>query len=484
MRRALVPGTLLVLALGYLIYTWPRPAHIAELVPDDFAFGVFTRSFEDLSRLYEGPFARKDADPARLRFGDPCNVPGLDGVDYGSPAGSYWTKDGEAEVFLMPVLRVNAFEDAFDRERSNTRMREPERVAKNYLSLSAQPAKARRGPRNDLVLRACAYPLALCGRPKDGQMLRYMLAYLLTREGSKKPDLPLLFQDAARLPDSVADPIARECDDLVLGFPLPDAPDAPVRIEGEASLEPTGMVARSAPLATGGVLTSVAASFPQNTVLFLGLVLDARAWQDLGVPLPVGSGAFACGLVEEKYHARRFTLLLAARPSSPHDLERLKDQGPGRLLGDTAGLSWTTLNDRDAEVRTAALKAPPAWLAQVLRADAADAPPVYVSTTAEQGIWYCAIGSQAEGTVRRALGCLRDTPELGLSHNKPVAAHPGFLTGPHVGLALVSAAGLKAFDVPMPYFEIASIAQPPSITAVLDVDAQAKLEILVARPEK
>jgi hypothetical protein len=78
-------------------------------------------------------------------------------------------------------------------------------------------------------------------------------------------------------------------------------------------------------------------------------------------------------------------------------------------------------------------------------------------------------------------------PQLGLARVKPVAQHRAFLQSPqtpHVGLALVTAAGLKAFDRAMPYFEIASIAQPPAVTAVLDVDKRAKLEILVARSEK
>jgi hypothetical protein len=35
----------------------------------------------------------------------------------------------------------------------------------------------------------------------------------------------------------------------------------------------------------------------------------------------------------------------------------------------------------------------------------------------------------------------------------------------------------------MPYFEVAGLDQPGSVTAVLDVDAKAKLEIVIARPE-
>ena len=481
----MVPGALLFLALGvYLLFFRLEPAHISELVPRDFSFGVFTRSLNDLRQLYEGPYARGDTDPAQLRYGRPCNVPGLDGVDHEAPAGSYWTDGLEAEVFLMPILDARAFEDAFDRERENTRALDPERPAKNYVSVSEKREAARRGRRNDLALRAANYPLALCGRPRNGMVLKAMLAYLLAREAPKKPPGALLAQEVARLPMGVADAIARECEDFLLGFPLPETPDAPVRVVGEAGLAPDGMVARSAHLASELDLTDVAASFPHNTVLLVGLVLDARAWQEVGMPLPLGDAAFACGILEERIHARRFTVLLAARPSSKHDLARLKKQGLKPLVGETAPLAWTAVEDERAEVRTAELPEPPRWLAQVLRSDAQAAPPVYVSTATERGIWYCAIGSQAEGAVRRALDCLRDRPELGLSRSKPVGDHPGFLSGAHVGLALVTANGLKAFDRPMPCFEIASIHQPPSITAVLDVDERGKLEIRIGRPER
>ena len=69
-----------------------------------------------------------DADPAQLRYGRPCNVPGLDGVDYEAPAASFVAGERGDEIFLMPIRDARAFEDAFDRERENARMRSPERV--------------------------------------------------------------------------------------------------------------------------------------------------------------------------------------------------------------------------------------------------------------------------------------------------------------------------------------------------------------------
>jgi hypothetical protein len=481
MRRVLVPGALLLLCAGvYLLFFRPKPAHISTLVPEDFAFGVFTRSLNDLRQLYEGPYSNKEADPAHLRFGQPCNVPGLDGVNYEAPAASFWTSGG-AEIFLMPVRDARAFEQAFERERESIRVLEPERVAKNYFSLSEQRVSAKPGARNELVLDAERYPLALCGRPRDGNMLRMMLSYVLLRESPRKPPgVRLLIQDAAQLPAPVADAIAAQCEDLLLGFPLPASPDAPVRIEGEATLVPTGFIARSAHLSAELDLTDVVASFPHNTVLLLGLVLDAPGWQQAGVIVPLGDAAFACGIVEERVHARRFTVLFAARPRSAHDLERLRANGHARLIG-PVDPEWTSLEDEKTEVRTAPLPAPPKWLEGVLRSEAESPPPVYVSAAVERGIWYCAIGSQAEGVVRRALGCLRDMRELGLSRVQQVASHREFLAGPHVGLALVTPNGLKALGASMPFFEIASLAHPPAITAVLDVDERAKLDVRIAR---
>ena len=104
------------------------------------------------------------------------------------------------------------------------------------------------------------------------------------------------------------------------------------------------------------------------------------------------------------------------------------------------------------------------------------------SSTVAQGTWYCAIGSLAEGTVRHALGCLRGARELGVQRSGPVAGHREFLGAPHAGLALVTPAALKAFRYEMPLAEIASLGQPKSATAVLDVaDGRARADLRLER---
>ena len=82
-----------------------------------------------------------------------------------------------------------------------------------------------------------------------------------------------------------------------------------------------------------------------------------------------------------------------------------------------------------------------------------DPPPVYVSTAFENGIWFCAVGSQAEGAVRTALACMRGATELsifglgvrGLDGKEPSRASPGRdLAGNHVAAALITAEGMRA----------------------------------------
>ncbi|MHC4818097.1 MAG: hypothetical protein ACYTF8_08585, partial [Planctomycetota bacterium] len=387
---------LMTIALAYYFFFDLRVAHISALVPEKFSFGIFYRSLNELREIYDAPYQRSDADPARLRLGEPTNNPGLAGVDYEEPAGSIWTA-GRDEILLVPVVDVGAFKDAFEIERSNLSVRPPHRVAANYLALSRAKATARRGPENPLVRRATDFPLAVAGHPRDASTFGVMLAALFMREARRKPEgVRMLGQEVRRLPTPIAAAVARECRDFLLGFPHQEL-DGPARVAIEATLSEESAVARSAALAGELDLVDLVATFPFNTVLLAGGVLDAEGWRSMGLPIPVGDAAFAFGLVEKRHHARRFTLLLAARPRDPAVLARLADAGHRPLLDDPQqALVFARLMDGEAEVRTAPLASPPAWLATVLRSSAKKAPPVYVSSTVAQGIWYCAIGSLAE----------------------------------------------------------------------------------------
>ena len=473
---------LMTVALAYYFFIDLRPAHISALVPEKFSFGLFYRSLNELREIYDAPYQRSDADPARLRIGEPINNPGLAGVSYREAAGSFWTDD-KKEIILVPVVDVDAFMEAYETERSNLSVRSPHRVAENYFALSRATATARRGPENPLVTRATDFPLALVGHPKDALTFRVMLAALFVREARRKPEgIPLLGREVRRLPTPIAAAVARECDSFLLGFPHQE-PTGPVRAVIEAGLSEESAVARGAALVAELDLTGLVATFPFNTRLLAGGVLDAEGWRAMGLEVPVGDAAFAFGLVEKRHRRRRFTLLVAARPRDPLVLKELADTGYRPLLDDPqVALPFTQLMDGDAEVRTAPLAAPPAWLSNVLRSDADNAPPVYLSSTVAEGVWYCAIGLLAEGTVRHALGCLRGARELGIQRSEPVAGHREFLGAPHAGVALVTAAGLKAFRYDVPLVEILSLGQPPSATAVLDVvDGQARIDLRIER---
>jgi len=473
-----------VLAAGAILlgFVGRRPAHLSALVPDDFSYGIFYRSANELRELYEGPYQRRDTDPARLRIGAPANVPGFDGIAYDEPAGAFW-RDGQ-EVLLVPIVDFDAFEDAFDQNRENLNIRPPRRPASNYATLSTGRYEAERGDDHPLVRRALErFPVAVCGRPRDARTFRDMLAYLFVRESPRKPPgVPLAAREVRRIPDAVAGAAAEECDDLLIGLLQPDEDALPAVLE--VTPRAGGLLERAAPLADRVDLVGMVASFPFNTVLCLGAVLDARGWKDVGLPLPVGDGAFAFGLVEHKHHARRFTLLVAARPAGEAALGALAAGGHAALLDDPATeFSFETVRAGQTEVRTARLgNEPPVWLKTVLASAARKKPPVYVSTAVADGIWYAAVGSQAQPVVQHALGCLRDAPELGLSRSKPVADDAELLRGPHTAVALVTASGLEALRYPMPLVEIASQGTPPSVTAFLDVtNGRATTRLRLAR---
>ena len=462
---------LLAAALGfYLLFQLPAVG-MAGLVPHDFVFGVFYSSIDDLREAYEAPGARNDADPGRLRVGDRVNVPDLDGVAQSEPVGVYWTARRE-EVFLVPTFDAGSFEDAFEQSRENTRLRAPRRVSKQYVSLSESSAVAEPQERDaPLVARAAGFPIALAGRPKDAETLRFMLQYLLAWEPRQKPaGLPILAREVGKLPESFAGFAARAVDGFVLGFEKRPTPAAPVQVDLWGAQTPGGVLERGAAAARDLDLGGLASTFPHDTVVLAGAALDAKGWKELGLPLPAGDAAVAFGIVDRRHYTRRYTLLVTVRPRKREDLARLEQNGAADLLGAFgAGLEYRRVMDEATAVKTAELADAPAWMLPVFHAESKRPPPLYVTTAMEGGIWFCAVGSQAEGIVRYSLGCLRD-PHLGLRRTAPVAAHKGFFDPGHLALGYLSTAGLKAFRRTMPCFEIASLGQPVALTAVLDLE--------------
>ena len=473
----LVGVALLSAALAYYTFFAVREVHVAELVPGDFRFAVVYSSINDLEQLYEGRNRRRDFSPSRARVGDRMNVPQLDGFSYDAPVGYFVDREG-VEFFLAPYAELGALEEAFDAARVNLNLRPPRRAARNYASLSEGPDAATVGEKNPLIAEAAKYPIALAGHPKTPADLRHMLRYLLIWDHQRKiQGVPQLSEEAGRLGAAVLSIVAEEADDLILALVQPGEE----RLAGRAKLIATaskgGILDRAALVAGKLELSEVLAGFPRDTSILAGAVLDGAGWKRLGLPLPLGDGAFAWGVVRKRYHPRRFNLLLIARPANAENVQALADAGPGAAFG-SSGLEFRTVQEKQTPVRTAKLAVETPWLADLTRSSKREAPPIYVSTATENGTWLLAYGSQAEDIVRTSLRCLRGARELSI-YGRQRAAYAGPITAssplePALGqviTAMAKADGMRAFRFPMPRFDIAGIGQPSAVTFTLDMVA-------------
>ncbi|MHC4930771.1 MAG: hypothetical protein ACYTGV_01080 [Planctomycetota bacterium] len=482
--RLLTLGVLALLLLGAILFLFTLfglpEVHVSALVPDDAKFVIGYSSINELRELYEGPAAPLNFDPALSRIGRQVNNPGFDGIDFEQAVASYVTQDGK-EVHLVPFVEFDAFEKAFALARDNIHLRGPFREARNYLSTSKTGARPERGPEDPLVRQLDEHVLLLAGRPESALDLRFMLTYLLSLDdNTARVTAPLLSRVVTAIPEGAAGFVATECDDLLLGIPRGQKATDPLRIVVRATPRARGALARAEEVARQVDLARLVGSIPRAAGIVVGGVLDAKGWDEIGVALPLGDGAVAAGIVERKYHGRPYTLLVAASPRDPKDLDGLRALGPALLSGSEA-LEFTAEEDEGTEVRTAVLDAPPARLRTILHASQKVPPPVYLSTAVEKGVWYCAIGSQAEHTVRSALGCLRGAAELSVRGAEGVQAHREFFRAGHAAMALVTPEGLKSLRFPMPYVQIANVGQPKAVTFVLDVAGMAQGDLRLAR---
>ncbi|MHC4958770.1 MAG: hypothetical protein ACYTGN_10380 [Planctomycetota bacterium] len=462
------------MALAYFAFFEASSVAVPELVPGNFRFGLFHSSVNDLEELYEGRHRRIDLNPSEVRIGRRINVPGLDGIDYDRPVASFVDRD-KIEWFLVPVKDRGAFEDAFDTNREALNLRPPQRVGPGYLSLSAASGQAKAGAPTELVAEAVRYPLALAGHPEQPVDVRLMLRYLLAWDNDPKLlGAPQLSEEIAKIPDRAAGFVAEECADLVIGLRRSPEETIVAEVDVVATPEPGGLLERAAEVAATVDFPGLLGGFPRDTRVLVGGVLDKQGWERTGLALPVGDAAFAFGIVVKPYHARRYNLLCIARPRHPDALARLERDGEQALLEGPTELDFKTIQDGDAKIRTAELKAPPQWLEGLLRTSARTAPPVYVTTATEKGAWIVAIGSQAEGTVRNAVLCLRGARELSvLGSHREAHAGPIQKSSPlrdvsqAVAVAMATAEGMQAFQYPMPQIDIAGIGRPASFAFTL-----------------
>ena len=421
-----------------------------------------------------------------MRIGERINVPELNGYDYGAPMCSYVNRARE-EVFVIPYEDFDAFSEAFDTSRENLNLREPHRVAVNYLSLSVAKAKAKHGPDNELAVAASQYPIALAGHPNNANSLRLMLSYLLAFDDVRRvPGIPMLSKQVGRIPGGAAGLVAEECDDLLIGILRPADRTLSGLIEIAATPAGGGVLSRAADIAKEIELGGVLRAFPRQTVILAGAVLDRAGWKRVGVPLELGDAAFAFGILKKQYHSRPYTLLLIAKP---RDAARTEALDARVLLDDPAAKpAWTDVKDGETTVRTARLDGPPEWLATLLRTQARkDASAVYLSTAAEKGVWLAAVGSHAENSVRVALACLRGSQQLSIFARqravggRETQASPLRDTPGRVAVGMATASGMHALQYPMPIVDIAGIGQPAAVTFDLFVSDKIRAKLRLTR---
>ena len=124
---------------------------------------------------------------------------------------------------------------------------------------------------------------------------------------------------------------------------------------------------------------------------------------------------------------------------------------------------WREHVDGGTKVLVHTLASPPTGLLEVLLRSGSrgSGPPVHVATALEDGIWLCAIGSQAERAVRNSLGCLRGAEQLsvrasytdreaGAVRPTPIVPQREVFSPHGVAAGMVTAKGLRAFRGRMP----------------------------------
>ncbi|MHC4451428.1 MAG: hypothetical protein ACYS0E_15040 [Planctomycetota bacterium] len=467
--------TLVILIAGGLgLAAWslglfdPPTAHIAALIPEGTRYAVVTRSLNDLREAYEGKYAPRNSDPAKSRFGQPVNVPELDGFDYERPAG-YFTQDGKL-VYLVPVADQGAFEDAHAEARQNIRAQAPVRVAKHYLSVADSDAVAVVGPDNRWILEAAGHPLALVGRPTDAPVLRGMLVSFfgpdpLPRVRNALPIATL----CARLSPTVADPMAAEMEQMRLALPDRE-PGGQVKFDLLARPSVTSHLARAADFAPKAHVAELLGYFPagnqMQTTAGASVVLDGDAWKKFGSPFDVGPAAGAVGLVSLKFRAGKYAVVFGLAPTDArraNEIALAPPEAKERVVDGTPMRIWK-------------LTDVPPFLQPIFVSDAETAPPLFACTARASGAWFCTMGAHAEEVMRVVIHAATEKSQKSLRNlvgdeNRKIAptrAHGRFFDAGRLAVGFMTAEAQRALRFPLPYIPMGSIGQPEAITFTLE----------------
>jgi len=503
--RPLVPLILVVLgvllAIAYALGLFEPPAaHLAALVPEDAKYAVVSSSINDLRELYVGTYQVAEYDAGRVRVGVPVNVPGLDGVDYDRPVGSYYSAD-HGRVYLIPIREIDAFEAAYEDEntRENINAKPPVRVAKEYVSVAETTAVATVGPDNRMVLEACEHPLALVGRPESTNELRAMLVALFGPERTPKMRgaLPLA-SELARMPNAIAKMAMNEISRFRLALLAPDAagPDpkgAAVRFDLVVEPGRNSHFAAAAAHVQDSRVSELLGSLPAgnkiNTIAGAAALLDGESWRALGLPLHPGPATGLVAVVALKYRAGRHTIVFALSPTNERAFASI---AAAPLLGlDPADAKTIKLDG--PEIRLQTVEQAPEAFQTLLRSDAQAPPQLHLCRVRIGNAWYCTLGAHAEEVMRAIVdGSSGASPAIlqnlvaGVDQRLvPTLAHRKFFRRGLLGAAFMTAEATKAFQRPFPYIPTASLGMPEALTLTVEMAGeQIHCELWAHRPER
>ncbi|MEE8106400.1 MAG: hypothetical protein V3T86_12765 [Planctomycetota bacterium] len=444
---------LAIIATGFVPFmgSFTGASHPAAYVPDDALLIFHARSINGIRDAFLG-IGTQNADPARELIGKPINVPQLDGVDPRAAVIQFVGPDLQ-QHWLAPVFDKGAFEDAFETERQNLKLRDPSYVARGaYAHLSASRDTPRSSSDHPAVHALAEYPVGTYLRLRDPGVIKKFLGY------------PFLPGFGADLPTPVLRVLLENLQDLLVA----QADQAPAQTRAalilDAKLKP-GLLMRAAAVAKRVDPAGLVRALPGTSQIFFAAALDDAGWNSLGL-LGIGDAAIAFAVVRTIDTKRPYALAVAVRPApGGSSAQALHD----RLLPE----DQTTVDENGAPVRVRDLVTPPTQILHILRkrSRTSDAPGIKLAGAVTNGTLLICVGARAVPVLRQAIAGVSGQAGNSAAASQQVGRHGGMLKSGHVAVGLVTHTAMKWLGDGMPKFLPQSIGQPGALTFTLDVDA-------------
>ena len=359
----------------------------------------------------------KNFSPAAARIGQRVNVPDLNGIDYDAPVGSYLTQAGE-EIFLRAVPRSST-----PSRRRSTKTRKtstcaiPERVAKNYLSLSiANRTSAATRRREQARARGDEVPDGPGRTPRLGQH-RYASCCTTSWPFDGQRPVPGCADAVAGRPPA---PERRRRRGGRRRSAMTSSSDSPgrrkrawprrfdivatLRVPAASSTAPAHWRGNARPVRTSSPASRArppCSPVPSST---------PPAGRSSAFPATIGDGALAFGVIAKEYHR---AALQPAGGRAQQERKRGKLDHRVLLHEPEIGGRHTrpSRTGRRSSRRGSSSPSPPGWPRCCAPNNPKNAPPVYVSDgVRERHVLSRRSGSQAEDAVRKALASAARRP--------------------------------------------------------------------------